>query len=181
MNASVKIQRLNAIPTTLKGTYPKAQKNRLRFKKPQKRDCDVFSLPFVGKDHGQFSYWDIPLTTDFLIGTYLGRAIAGIYLNYIQRSENVIKHCLLGDIAAAWAEKAGSCKPSELEGLRGQIKGFIGKVNPCQIKTSWPGAAEANAPRSDEHWLNEANRWLAMGSDDALLAVVKASEKSAKE
>ncbi|SDK68056.1 hypothetical protein SAMN05216189_104716 [Pseudomonas delhiensis] len=181
MNASVKIQRLNAIPTTLKETYPKAQKNRLRFKKPQKRGGDFFTLPFVGKDHGQFSYWDVPLTTDFLVGTYLGSALAGIYLNYIQRSENVIKHCLLGDIAEAWAEKSRSCTQSELEGLRGQIKGFIGKVNPCQIETSWPGAAEANAPRSDGQWLAEANRWLALGSDDALLALVKASEKPAKE
>lgn len=151
------------------------QNNRLHFKSPKKRASDFFTLPFVGKEHGQFSYWDVPLGTDFLVGTFLGGALAGIYLNYIKRSENIIKHGLLGDIAAAWALKASSCAPSELEGLRGQIQGFMGKINPCQPESTWPGAAEANAPRSDEHWLEQANRWLAIGRDDVLLAAVAAA------
>lgn len=151
------------------------QNNRLRFKSPKKRASDVFTLPFVGKEHGQFSYWDVPLTTDFLVGIYLGSALAGIYLNYIHRTENIIKHGLLGDIAAAWAEKASSCTPSELEGLRGQINGFIGKVNPCQSETSWPGAATANAPRSDEQLLNEANHFLTIGRDAVLIAAASAA------
>lgn len=149
--------------------------NRLRFKAQKKRTSDVFTLPFVGKEHGQFSYWDVPLSTDFLVGTYLGDALAGIYLNYIQRSENIIKHCLLGDIAAAWAEKASSCTASELQGLRGQIMGFMGKVNPCQREETWPGAAKAKAPRSDEEWLNQANRWLAIGRDNVLITMASAA------
>ncbi|MCY1314364.1 hypothetical protein D9M70_649920 [compost metagenome] len=61
------------------------------------------------------------------------------------------------------------------------MKGFMGKVNPCKLVSSWPGAAAADAPRSDELLLNEANSWLAIGGDDALLAIVKAAEKPAKE
>lgn len=181
MNASVKIQQLDAKLTALKPVYPKAQKNRLRFKLLKKRDPEVFSLPFVGKDHGQFSYWDVPLNTGFMPGCYLGKSLAGIYLNYIRDSKCIIKHCLLGDISTAWLDKARTCSPEELDALRGQVRGFIGKVNPCQLVTAWPGEAEYNAPRSDEQCLGEANHWLALGGDAVFLAIVSAAEKPAKE
>ncbi|MBG0845881.1 hypothetical protein H3222_11730 [Pseudomonas chengduensis] len=181
MNAPAKLQQLSAKPATLKALPSKTQKNRLRFKPLKKRDPEVFSLPFVGKDHGQFSYWDVPLSSGFLPGCYLGRALAGIYLNYIRDSECIIKHGLLGDISAAWLDKARACSQEELVALRGQVKGFIGKVNPCQLVTGWPGEVEYNAPRSDEQYLSEANHWLALGGDAALLAIVSAAEKPAKE
>ncbi|ENL7811707.1 hypothetical protein AAER22_03000 [Pseudomonas aeruginosa] len=175
--ATAEFRPINERRSTLDVAYPKTQKKRLRFKKPQKRGGDSFTLPFVGKDHGQFSYWDVPLTTGFLVGTFLGGAIAGIYLNYIRESESIIKHILLGDIAAAWADKASSCTPSELESLRGQIKGFMGKINPCQVVSNWQGASAASAPRSDKQLLEDANSWLAMGGDDVLLTIVAAAEK----
>lgn len=181
MNALAKPQQLSARPAKLKAVPSKAQTNLLRFKPLKKRDPDFFSLPFVGKDHGQFSYWDVPLSSGFLPGCYLGRALAGIYLNYIRDSECIIKHGLLGDISAAWLDKARACSQEELVALRGQVKGFIGKVNPCQLVTGWPGEAEYNAPRSDEQCLSEANHWLALGGDAALLVIVSATEKPAKE
>ncbi len=181
MNALIKSHQLDTRPSAVPGPFPKPQKNRVRFKAPKKRSSDFYTLPFVGKDHGEFSYWDVPLTTDFLPGTFLGSALAGIYLNYIRDSENIIKHCLLDDISTAWLDKARSCTPEEYEALRGQIKGFIGEINPCRVISSWPGAA-ADAPQSNESLLNQANRWLEIGSDDALLSILNtATEQSAKE
>lgn len=181
MNALVKSQQLDIRPSAVPRAPLKPQKNRLRFKAPKKSSPDFFTLPFIGKDHGEFSYWDVPLTTGFVPGTFLGTALANIYLNYIRDSENIIKHGLLADISAAWLDKARSCTPEEHEALLGQMKGFIGKINPCQMIFSWPGAA-ADAPQRNESLLDQANRWLEIGSDDALLSIVNTStEQPAKE
>lgn len=129
--ATAEFRPINERRSTLMWPTPRPRKTPT-LQEAAKRGGDSFTLPFVGKDHGQFSYWDVPLTTGFLVGAFLGGAIAGIYLNYIRESESIIKHILLGDIAAAWADKASSCTPSELESLRGQIKGFMGRSIPAK-------------------------------------------------
>lgn len=181
MNALVKPHQLDTQLSAIPRPLSKPQKNRLRFKSPKKHCPDFFTLPFVGKDHGEFSYWDVPLTTGFLPGTYLGSALALIYLNYIRDSDYIVKHVLLGDISAAWLDKARSCTPEEHKALLGQMKGFLGKINPCQPFSSWPGEA-ADASQSNESLIEQANRWLEIGSDDTLLSMLSsATEQPAKE
>ncbi|MBN0509664.1 hypothetical protein JTM45_35240, partial [Pseudomonas aeruginosa] len=41
-------------------------------------------LPFVGKDHGRYSMWDVPLTGSYLTGLEAGKSIAHIYLKYVR-------------------------------------------------------------------------------------------------
>lgn len=111
-------------------------------------------LPLVGKAHvqpecGGLSFWDVPLTGGYVGGCKAGEALATSTLVFLrEESDDYLNRCILGQIAAAWMERAIDASPEERTALRGQAVGFMATIS------EWVAAAVndlgANLDRADK-------------------------------
>jgi len=142
--------------------------------KPRKK-LAIHRLPFVGRvhvqpEHGGLSFWDVPLTGGYIGGCKAGEALAVSTLVFLreERDSHYLERGILGQIAAAWMERAIDANPEERLALRGQAVGFMSKMS------EWVDAAVsdlgANLDRSDKAAiLTRINAGLAL-DEEAFLA-----------
>lgn len=141
--------------------------------KPRKK-LAAHRLPFVGRvhvqpEHGGLSFWDVPLTGGYIGGCKAGEALAVSTLVFLrEEGGETPDRWLLGQIAAAWMERAIDASPEECIALRGQAVGFMSKMS------EWVSAAAAdlgaNLDRTDKAAiLTRINAGLAF-DEEAFLA-----------
>ena len=111
-----------------KRPLPKSKRIGLRSKPEGKHAWD--RLPFVGKDNGPESFWDVPMTGGYFGGIEVGRSVACMYLKYVRdHRDNQIHNAsgVLRSILAAMDAKQPVTK-EEVESLRGQRTGFMSEI-----------------------------------------------------
>lgn len=107
---------------------PKSTPTGLRAKPEGKAKYD--RLPFVGKDHGPRSFWDVPLTGGYFGGIDAGHAIARMYLKYARdtRDDPITNGSrLLESILISIDAKRPATK-EEQDSLCGQRVGFMSEI-----------------------------------------------------
>jgi hypothetical protein len=142
---------------------PRSQKQAgLRIRPTSKLSWD--RLPFVGKDHGRHSCWDVPLTGSYLGGCEVGKAIAHMYLKYVrdERDNHValggpLLHSMIQDLVGKDA-----ISEDEQKVKRGQIAGFASEL------ASWLKGAACELGYSldrcsEQTLVDRTNRWLDVG------------------
>ncbi|NWC24050.1 hypothetical protein HX787_20360 [Pseudomonas tolaasii] len=111
-----------------KRPLPKSKQIGLRSKLEGK--CAWDRLPFVGKDHGPQSFWDVPLTGGFFGGIDAGRAMAFVHLKHVRNHRGDEIHNasgILTSILMGMDNKQPSSK-EEADSLRGQRVGFMNEI-----------------------------------------------------
>jgi hypothetical protein len=157
-----------------KRPLPKGKQIGLRSKQTGKTAAD--RLPFVGKDHGHHSSWDVPMTGGFHGGCAAGKAVAQMFLKYVrdERSNHCrLSSCLLGAMMTGLAGKQPTTTEEE-EAVRGQRAGFIHELGNWieaaaeQLGTSLDGVTELQL-------VDHANQALTR-TDAALMAAIEKQE-----
>ena len=104
---------------------------QLRFH--QEAQEPLHRLPFIGRQHGEVKFWDVPATGGYAGGNLTGDALARIFLETLrQQSDAATPGAWLGWVAMGWMHHVFDMvgiKPdldpeSRFNTLRGQVVGF---------------------------------------------------------
>ncbi|UXZ23194.1 hypothetical protein KZH41_02920 [Pseudomonas sp. YeP6b] len=154
---------------------PKSKQIGLRSKPEGKWAWD--RLPFVGKDHGRQSFWDVPMVGGHFGGIDAGRAMALVYLKYVRdhRSDEIHNASgILSSILVAMDAKKPSTE-DEAASLQGQRTGFMYEI--C----SWIKAAAERLGSTldvipERSFVQQANEGL-VRTDAAFMASIESKVK----
>jgi hypothetical protein len=116
--------------TLSKSTRPLPKSKRIGLRSKQEGKCAWHRLPFVGKDHGLESFWDVPMTGGYFGGIEVGRSVACIFLKYVRDQRDNQTHNasgLLRSVLAAMDAKQPLTE-EQAESLKGQRTGFMNEI-----------------------------------------------------
>ncbi len=154
-----------------------AAKRSRRAKKPQgiclhPRAKETWRrLPFVGKDHGRYSMWDVPLTGSFLTGLEAGKSIAHIYLKYVRDVDDWMACEVLRSMVRDLITKAPSDEQEETV-KRGQFAGFMVEIfNWLRVSAQFAGSSLDRV--EDQDLVDRVNHYLDAGVADAIDAEIE--------
>ncbi|EIU3494195.1 TPA: hypothetical protein ACNVXO_005663 [Pseudomonas aeruginosa] len=127
-------------------------------------------LPFVGKDHGRYSMWDVPLTGSYLTGLEAGKSIAHIYLKYVRDVDDWMAAEVLRSMVRDLITKAPSDEQEETV-KRGQFAGFMGEIfNWLRVSAQFAGSSLDRV--EDQDLVDRVNHYLDAGVADAIDAAI---------
>ncbi|ALV80245.1 TPA: hypothetical protein ACRNCK_005291 [Pseudomonas aeruginosa] len=127
-------------------------------------------LPFVGKDHGRHSMWDVPLTGSYLTGLEAGKSIAHIYLKYVRDVDDWMACEVLRSMVRDLITKAPSDEQEETV-KRGQFAGFMGEIfNWLKVSAQFAGSSLDRV--EDQDLVDRVNHYLDAGVADAIDAAI---------
>ena len=162
-----------AIPKSRR-PLPLGKQIGLRSKQAGKLATD--RLPFVGKDHGHRSSWDVPMTGGFHGGCAAGKAVAQMLLKYIrdERSNHCrLSSCLLGSMLSSLAGKQPATTDEETA-VRGQRAGSIHEL-PNWIEAAAEQLGASLDGVTELQLVEHANQALTR-TDAALMAAIKSRD-----
>ncbi|HCF4237602.1 TPA: hypothetical protein NIE62_003785 [Pseudomonas aeruginosa] len=127
-------------------------------------------LPFVGKDHGRYSMWDVPLTGSYLTDLEAGKSIAHIYLKYVRDVDDWMACEVLRSMVRDLITKAPSDEQEETV-KRGQFAGFMGEIfNWLKVSAQFAGSSLDRV--EDQGLVDRVNHYLDAGVADAIDAAI---------
>lgn len=125
-------------------------------------------LPFIGRQHGEIRFWDVPTTGGYVGGNLTGDALARIFLETLrQQPDAATPGAWLGWITMGWMHHVFDMvgiKPdldpeSRLNTLRGQVVGFTSVLSDV-LRDALRNADTSLPPLNEEECLRQANEGL---------------------
>lgn len=162
-------------------SFPKSAAKRLRYH--TQAEEPLHRLPFVGWDHGQIKFWDVPCRGGYAGGTLTGDALARIFVDTLrQQPESATAGAWFGWIAMGWMHHVfamAGVKPdldrdSPFNAFRGQVLGFASILSDL-VREALRHPDIAIPAFDSEKCLREANAGLDAGT--ARQAIIAAAVK----
>lgn len=125
-------------------------------------------LPFIGRQHGEIKFWDVPATGGYVGGNLTGDALARIFLETLRKQPDAATPgAWLGWIAMGWMHHVFDMlgiKPdldpeSRLNTLRGQVVGFTSVLSDV-LREALRNVDTSLPPLDEEECLRQANEGL---------------------
>ena len=125
-------------------------------------------LPFIGRQHGEVKFWDVPATGGYAGGNLTGDALARIFLETLrQQSDAATPGAWLGWVAMGWMHHVFDMvgiKPdldpeSRFNTLRGQVVGFTSVLSDV-LREALRNSNLSLPSLDEEECLRQANEGL---------------------
>lgn len=125
-------------------------------------------LPFIGRQHGEVKFWDVPATGGYVGGNLTGDALARLFLETLrQQPDAATPGAWLGWVALGWMHHVFDMvgvKPdldpeSRLNTLRGQVVGFTSVLSDV-LREALRNPNTSLAPVDEQECLQQANEGL---------------------